>query len=94
MKPENVNKIMSKIIKVWIEKYSIDNLDKRKIEAVRKVMLLSPHEDGFMRVQLTGEEDVYLIPFEDIILNGLKGSEVKKYGTETKTNSRKERKEN
>jgi hypothetical protein len=79
MKPEKVNEIMGRIIKVWIKRHGLQNLDHRKIEAVRNVLLLSPHDDGFIPVQIMENGETYLVPIEDIILNGLKGEDVKKY---------------
>jgi hypothetical protein len=77
MKPKKVNEIMSKVMKEWIRRYGVDKIDPRKLKATRDMLLLSPHEDGFMRVQLIeGSGEVYLVPFEDIILNGLKGKDV------------------
>jgi hypothetical protein len=83
MKPRKVNEIMSKVMKEWIRRYGVDKIDPRKLKATRDMLLLSPHEDGFMRVQLIeGSGEVYLVPFEDIILNGLKGEDVEKYQIE------------
>jgi len=83
MKPRKVNEIMSKVMKEWIRRYGADKIDPRKLKATRDMLLLSPHEDGFMRVQLIeGSGEVYLVPFEDIILNGLKGEDVEKYQIE------------
>ena len=79
MEPKKVNEIMSKIMAVWIAKHGIQNIDPGKIQAVRNTLLMSPHNDGKMRVTLIGEEEAHLVPFEDMILNGLKGEDVKKY---------------
>jgi len=82
MTPEKVNEIMGKVIIEWIKRYGT-NLDPQKIKIIREMLLQSPHEDGFMRVQLIEEGgEIYLVPFEDIILNGLKGEDVKKYEKE------------
>ena len=72
---------MSKVMKEWIRRYGLENLDPAKTKATRDMLLLSPHEDGLMRVNLIGNDKTYLIPFEDIILNGIKGEEIEnKYG--------------
>lgn len=78
---------MKKVIKEWTERYDFDNIDPVKIKMTRDMLLLSPHEDGFMRVSLAGTKDVYLVPVEDIILNGLKGDELEKYEKEINTNN-------
>jgi hypothetical protein len=84
MSPKKVNEIMSKVLKEWINRYGVDKLDPKKIKYTRKMLLMSPHEDGFMRVELIEEDGAYLVPFEDIILNGLKGEDIpKKYAKET-----------
>jgi hypothetical protein len=81
MEPKKVNEILSKVIPIWIERYGM-MLDPGKIQAIRNTLLMSPHNDGFMRVAVIGEKETHLVPFEDMILNGLKGSEVKKYPIE------------
>jgi hypothetical protein len=83
MTPRKVNEIMSKVMKGWAKRYDLNHIDPAKVKALRDMLLLSPHEDGFMRVQLIeGSGAVYLVPFEDIILNGLKGEDVKKHKKE------------
>jgi hypothetical protein len=82
MNSEKIDEIMNKVIKVWIERFGITNIDPQKIEAVKGVLKESPHEDGLMRVQLIGGGATYLVPFEDIILNGLKGEDIEKYPIE------------
>jgi hypothetical protein len=83
MKPRKVNKIINIVMKEWIKRYGADKIDPRKLKAVRDMLLLSPHEDGFMRVNVAGTEEVYLVPFEDVILDGLNGNEIEeKYGKE------------
>ena len=79
MKPKKVNDIMKRVMKEWYKRYGEGKIDPEKVNAVRDMLLLSQYEDGFMRVQMIdGGEDVYLVPFEDIILDGLKGEEIEK----------------
>lgn len=83
MTPKKVNEIMGKVIKEWIKRYGKDNIDSMKTKATRDMLLLSPHDDGFMRVNVSGNEGTYLVPMEDIILDGLKGEDIpKKYEKE------------
>lgn len=85
MTPKKVNEIMSKVMKEWAKRYDFDNIDPIKVKMTRDMLLMSPHEDGFMRVEVIGSDGTYLVPFEDIILEGLKGEEIsKKYEKETK----------
>lgn len=81
MDRDKVHEILSKVLGFWDEKVGVENCDSQKIWALYKVLSMSPHDDGFMRVSLTEDsKNTYLVPFEDIILFGLNGSEVNKYG--------------
>lgn len=72
---------MSKVLGVWDERHGLENCKIEVVESLFKVLLLSPHKDGLMRVSLIEDSnDTYLVPFEDIILFGLKGEEVAEYG--------------
>jgi hypothetical protein len=84
MNPKKVNEIMSKVVKVWLNKNSKKIIDFEKVEAVRQILIGSPHEDGFMRVQHIETGKVHLVPFEEIILNGLKGKDLEKFPVEKK----------
>jgi hypothetical protein len=82
MEEQKLNEIMDKVIKEWIKRHGVINLDPQKIEMLKNVLKDSPHEDGLMRVQLIGGGPTYLVPFEEIILNGLKGEDIEKYPVE------------
>jgi len=82
MEEQKINEIMDKVIKEWIKRHGIVNIDPQKIGALKKVLQDSPHNDGLMRVQLIGGGSTYLVPFKDIILNGLKGEDIEKYPEE------------
>ena len=87
MKPIKVSEIMQKVLKVWLERVGGDpaKLDSEKIKETIKMLLKSPHEDGFQRVANIENPGInHLVPFEDIILNGLKGWEIEKYPIENK----------
>ena len=83
MKPKKVNEIMSKVMEYWIKTKHLDinKIDKEKIRAIRLSLLASPYEDGFMRITSMETQRTHLVPFEDIILFGLKGKELNKYPT-------------
>ena len=83
MNEEKVDEIMSKIVPIWTDRHGIENLDKRKVEHVRMVLSSSPHNDGYMRVQsMADPKTTHLVPFEIIILEGLKGEDLDKYPVE------------
>jgi len=82
MEPQKVNEIMSKVMAFWIQRHGVQNIDPGKIQAIRNMLLMSPHNDGKMRVTVIGEKEAHLVPFEDIILYGLKGEDAKKYPIE------------
>ena len=57
---------------------------KRKIipdEAFLKMLIemANVHGDGYKRVIRIGEDKTYLVPIEDIILHGVKATELDKY---------------
>lgn len=79
MKPEKVNEIMSKVMEHWTKRLDINRMDKEKIKALRMSLLSSPYEDGFMRVVSMETQKTHLVPFEDVILFGLKGKDLEKY---------------
>lgn len=46
------------------------------------VQLANTQGDGYKRIQRMGEETVFLVPIEDIILHGVKAEELDKYRKE------------
>ena len=86
MKQKKVKQIVKKIEKVWTKRYP--NQKKRlktRLRQLEQVLKLSPYNDGFMRVSLVENKETHLVPFEEIILNGLRGSELHKYPIEGET---------
>lgn len=79
MKEEKADEIMAVILKVWEEQYGKDNIDPKKVKDVRKMLLLSPHEDGLMPVKIIGGKGTHTVPIKNIILKGLRGKDVEKY---------------
>lgn len=83
MKEEKVDEIMDKVLLRWIKTFGLENIDPQKAKMLRQILKQSPHDDGYMRITLIEEPGItYLVPFEDIILNGIKGEDVKKYPIE------------
>lgn len=79
IKKEVANLIWKKVYKTWCYKYSKKNLNPDAVKYTKNAIYNFPHEDGKQRVKLEGNNKIYLAPISDIILNGLKGSEVTKY---------------
>jgi len=84
MQEEKVTEIMGRICAGWEKKFGKDKLNPITIEATRESLRRSPFDDGFMRVSVGFSGEVHLVPFEDIILKGLKGEDVEKYPVEQK----------
>jgi len=85
MEKEKVKEILKKVEKVWKQRYP--NHQKKlniRLKQLEQVLTMSPHDDGYMRVSLAGENKVHLVPFEEMILNGLKGTDLHKYPIEEK----------
>jgi hypothetical protein len=76
---EKAEEIYNKIISEWKKKYGEENLDKSQLEAIKYVIFNFPHADGCQRVVRIEDGKTYLVPIQDIILKGLKGTELKKY---------------
>lgn len=74
-----VDEIMAKVIKEWEIKYGKENLDPHKIKSMERILRFSPHNDGLMPCVDVVTGRTHLVPFEDIILHGLKGWELHKY---------------
>jgi len=84
MKEEKAQEIMSKVLSYWDDQLGIQNCDARIIQGTYKSLLLSPHEDGFMRITgFSSSKAIHLVPFEDIILFGLSGSDIESYEQES-----------
>ena len=75
MNQEAADKIMDKIEKEWAVRYEGYDLS-HNLNMLRLMLLSCPDEDGFKRVTLIENGKTYLVPYEDIILNGLKGDEI------------------
>ena len=75
-------KIFNKILKEWGKRVSIENVDEETL--IKIIKFADVHEDGKKRVSLLGDNKVHLVPIEDIILNGLRGTEIEKYPIEKK----------
>lgn len=94
MQEKKVNEIMDRICAEWEKKFGKENLNPLTIEATRDSLRMSPHEDGLMRVSVGFDGETHLVPYEDIILHGLKGEDVAKYPVEQKENKKNKKKGN
>lgn len=82
MKKEIAEQIYKKIYDEWVNRYGKENLDNDQLEALRNFILECPDDDGYKRVTNMTTGKTHLVPYEDIILHGLKGSELNKYPLE------------
>lgn len=79
MNTDKVEEIMSKVLSKWDDRFGVENCSAETVFYTYQTLLLSPHEDGCMPVQLIGGEQLHKIPMEEIILFGLKGEEVEQF---------------
>jgi len=93
MKKETVDKILKKVIAEWrerIKKGTYDNIsksakiDKTFLESIRRMLVKCPDDDGKKRVESMETGKTHLVPYEQIILYGLKGTDLYKYPLEKK----------
>ena len=77
------NKIYSEIEAEWTKKYGKENLDTKKLRAIKEMLKHIPDEDGNKRVtdMMTGK--THLVPVKDIIMKGLRGDCLKEYPEES-----------
>jgi hypothetical protein len=81
MNSKKVDEIMERVIQTWTKKFGKNKIDPEKVEMVRQVLTLSPHEDGIMRVECS-DGFTHLVPIETIILEGLTGTKAMEYPIE------------
>ena len=80
MHQANVNKIIKKVITGWQDRLPREaKILPEQIDSLRWALKQSPYEDGNARVKSLVTGKTYLVPYEEIILNGIKGNELNKY---------------
>ena len=82
MSEEKQKEIYDNIVEEWIKRHGQENLDPQKLESIKQLLALFPHEDGRQRVSIMNTNNCYLVPIEHIILNGLDASKIENYGFE------------
>jgi len=82
MKEQMVNQIMQKCTDVWKQRNPGKHLDPGFINLFTDLLKTCPDEDGMKRVVDMETNKTHLIPYSEIILNGLKGNEVKNFPEE------------
>ena len=83
MKERIANKIIAKVRKRWESKIPEGtSLDEWQLKKIKQMLLLCPDEDGLKRVTLVETGKTHLVPYEDIIVYGLKWTEFSKYPIE------------
>lgn len=68
-------KIFNKILNVWEKRVGKGNVDDKRL--VQIIMMADIHGDGKKRIKIDGE--THLVPIEDIMLHGIKGTDVLNY---------------
>ena len=79
MNKEKVDEILKKVTIEWEKKGKVD---KNFFHQFKIMLEKCPDEDGLKRVVSMETGKVYLVPYEYIILNGLKGDELNKFEVE------------
>jgi len=74
--------IVKNCVKEWNKRGK--KIDPGFPEFLEKTLLDCPDEDGNKRVTMFGTDDVHLVPYEHMILNGLQGTEVENFPIEKK----------
>lgn len=82
MKEEKVQEIMKKVMNTWEKRHKAGKFNMVVVEATYKALRLSPHDDGLMRVVSMETKKTHLVPYEEVILNGLKGTELENFPEE------------
>ena len=73
MNKTQVDLIMVMVEAAWTKRTN------EKLQEVKKMLEDSPHEDGNQRVTVkddTGKDRTFLVPFEQLIINGLRSDQV------------------
>lgn len=73
--------IFEKVKAAWEERVGKGNVDEEGLKRI--IIVADTDKDSLKRVSLIGSDKVHLVPIEEIILNGLKGTDIGKYPTET-----------
>lgn len=85
MNNKKVDEIMKKLIAGWNKRLPKGaKLQKEFLKGIKEFLKLCPDEDGKKRVTDLSTGKTHLVPYEDIILNGLKGKDLNKYPVEEK----------
>ena len=84
MNKEKANEIYNNLVKEWKKRHPEKKLDVQFLAGIRRMLEHCPDEDGLKRVTDMETGKTHLVPYEDMILNGLNGSEVSKYPEEKK----------
>lgn len=66
------DKIFRKVKEEWEKRVGIGNVDEKSLKKI--IEFADTNGDGKKRIIIDGK--TYLVPIEDIFLNGLKGNEV------------------
>ena len=74
---EKQQEIFEKVKATWEERGGKGNVDEERLKRI--IIVADTDKDGLKRISLIGSDKIHLVPIEEIILNGLKSSDVDKY---------------
>jgi len=82
MNKKKAKQIVENCVKEWNKRGK--KIDPGFPEFLEKTLIDCPDEDGNKRVTMIGSNETHLVPYEHMILNGLKGKEVETFPIEKK----------
>ena len=77
MLTEKQQEIFEKVKAAWEERVGKGNVDEEGLKRI--IIVADTDKDGLKRISLIGSDKVHLVPIEEIILNGLEGTDIDKY---------------
>jgi len=81
---KKAEEIWNTVLGEWKKKYHEDSLDPVMLSAIKMLIFNFPHEDGSQRVTDMQTGITHLVPLEEIILNGLHGTDLHKFPMENR----------
>lgn len=82
MNEKKAKEIMDKCKKYWEEQHPGQKVSEEFLSAHEDFLKECPDEDGLKRVHCIETNKVHLVPYEEIMLHGLKGADLSKFPVE------------